>query len=138
MAAFPEVDLGPLHADQTQPTNGDGISSQDAACKALVDACHRWGFVRLRNHGVPKQLLDDALAMQERLFNLPHEEKMKAPHPPGFMPHRGYTRPGLEQSYSWTELDKARAREDGEGIQRDAKDYRVCLCSPCFALRNRG
>lgn len=121
MPNIPEIDLAPLSSGAVDQ------SANDAASTALVDACRRWGFVRLRNHGVSSTLLDEAFTMQAKMFGLPPESKMKAPHPPGFMPHRGYTSPGVEQSYSWDELDEARTRKHGDGLPRQVQDFRVCV-----------
>jgi isopenicillin N synthase-like dioxygenase len=35
--------------------------------------------------------------VSEKFYNLPQEEKLKAPHPPGWAVHRGYSWPGLEK-----------------------------------------
>ncbi|KAI1422960.1 hypothetical protein F5Y12DRAFT_786395 [Xylaria sp. FL1777] len=65
----------------------------------LTDACRRVGFVYVVNHGVPADLLEEAFAWSRRLFGLPLENKMLAPHPPdtGSSVHRGYSWPGLEK-----------------------------------------
>ena len=55
----------------------------------LVKACAEVGFAYIINHGVPQDTLDQAFAVSRQLFNLPQEEKMKAPHPPGWAHHRG-------------------------------------------------
>ena len=48
----------------------------------------------------------EAFAMSKKLFALPDEDKMKAPHPKSMFPHRGYSRPGREKAYSIAALDK--------------------------------
>ncbi len=49
----------------------------------LVDACRRVGFVYIINHGVHDDLLSQAFGWSKKLFDLPKEKKMLAPHPPG-------------------------------------------------------
>ncbi|KAI1336767.1 thymine dioxygenase [Xylariaceae sp. FL0016] len=63
----------------------------------LTEACRRVGFVYVVNHGVPDHLLQEAFSWSEKLFELPLESKMLAPHPPGPDVHRGYSWPGLEK-----------------------------------------
>ncbi|KAH9892318.1 hypothetical protein F4778DRAFT_750146 [Xylariomycetidae sp. FL2044] len=63
----------------------------------LTDACRRVGFVYIVHHGVPEDLLAQAFAWSKKLFDLPEEKKMLAPHPPGPNVHRGYSWPGLEK-----------------------------------------
>ena len=63
----------------------------------LVAACREVGFVYIINHGIPKATLDRAFEVTKKLYDLPKEEKMKAPHPPGWAHHRGYSWPGLEK-----------------------------------------
>jgi hypothetical protein len=39
-----------------------------------------------------------AFNLAENLFNLLYEDKMKAPHPDGMVPHRGYSGMGRDNS----------------------------------------
>ena len=50
-------------------------------------------------------LLRRAFEMSMNLFDLPMEEKMKAPHPKGSMPHRGYSAPGKEKAFTKEDLE---------------------------------
>ncbi|KAI0912320.1 hypothetical protein F4823DRAFT_622937 [Ustulina deusta] len=89
--SIPVVDLGLW-------TDGSATDRERIASK-LTDACRRVGFVYVVNHGVPADLLEEAFAWSRRLFDLPLEKKMLAPHPPDTGPsvHRGYSWPGLEK-----------------------------------------
>ncbi|KAL2828923.1 hypothetical protein BDW59DRAFT_142513 [Aspergillus cavernicola] len=87
---LPVVDFSSWHDSQ------DGAYRQRVA-QELVDACQRVGFVRITNHSLPEATLNEAFGWMERLFALPEEEKMKAPHPAGWAVHRGYSWPGLEK-----------------------------------------
>lgn len=51
--------------------------------KDLAEACRGVGFVYIVNHGVTPELLDEAFGWSKKLFDLPEEKKMLAPHPPG-------------------------------------------------------
>lgn len=72
---IPAVDMGSWTVGST--TDRKRIASE------LAEACRRVGFVYVVNHGVPADLLDEAFAWSRRLFDLPLEKKMLAPHPPG-------------------------------------------------------
>ncbi|KAI9680044.1 MAG: hypothetical protein M1817_005060 [Caeruleum heppii] len=65
--------------------------------KDLADVCCRVGFVYLVGHGLSPELQRQAFSWSKKLFDLSHEDKMKAPHPPGPTVHRGYSHPGLEK-----------------------------------------
>lgn len=95
----------------------------------LVKACREVGFVYIINHGLPEKLLNQAFAMSKKLFNLRHEEKMQAPHPPTPDWHRGYSSPGLEKVSQVYGKD-ASPNTVGEQL-REVKDYKVdsCRCS---------
>ena len=55
----------------------------------LTDACRRVGFVYVVNHLVQDELLEEAFQWSNRLFSLPQDKKMLAPHPPGISTHLG-------------------------------------------------
>lgn len=54
-----------------------------AVAKDLAEACRGVGFVYIVNHGVTPELLDEAFGWSKKLFDLPEDKKMLAPHPPG-------------------------------------------------------
>ncbi|KAL6239068.1 hypothetical protein BDW75DRAFT_199519 [Aspergillus navahoensis] len=74
----------------------DGGSRQRVA-QQLVDACQQVGFVRIINHSLSEEVLDEAFEWLKSLFALPEDDKLKAPHPEGWNVHRGYSWPGLEK-----------------------------------------
>ena len=59
------------------------------SARALYKTCHDLGFVQISGHGVKSELLEEAFNWSKKLYSLPHDEKMKAPHPNGPTPHRG-------------------------------------------------
>ncbi|KAI9367936.1 hypothetical protein BJX61DRAFT_537663 [Aspergillus egyptiacus] len=87
---LPVVDFSSWYGPQDE-------ASRRRIAQELVDACQRVGFVRIINHSLSESTLDSAFTWMKRLFALPEEEKMKAPHPPGWAVHRGYSWPGLEK-----------------------------------------
>ncbi|KAF8303107.1 Clavaminate synthase-like protein [Clavulina sp. PMI_390] len=104
---IPTIDLSPFTTDKTDDTQSTG---QLEAAKSLVQALHRFGFVKIVGHGFSMQELEEALGWAKRLFALPYEEKMKAPHPPTPIPHRGYSGLGREKVYNYDESSKSFAR----------------------------
>ena len=91
--------------------------------KALVAACRDVGFVYIINHGISEDLLQQAFKITKQLYDLPKGEKMKAPHPPTWAHHRGYSWPGLEKVSSL----KSDGKDDGEvvGKLREIGDFKV-------------
>lgn len=83
--------------DFTPWTNDTSKDERNAASAELVKACKEVGFAYIINHGVPQAMVDDAFATSKRLYDLSLEQKMKAPHPPGWAHHRGYSWQGLEK-----------------------------------------
>ncbi|KAL9117884.1 MAG: hypothetical protein Q9187_005574 [Circinaria calcarea] len=94
--------------------------------KDLTEACHNFGFVYITGHGVPPELLNDAFQWSRKLFDLSHEDKMKAPHPPGPTLHRGYSHPGLEKVYSKQEASSDVVNESQGSSLREIMDFKVC------------
>lgn len=87
--AIPVIDFNPWSTGSTD--------DKKRIARELTDACRRVGFVYIVNHGVPSTLLEEAFDWSKKLFDLPEEKKMLAPHPPGPSVHRGYSWPGLEK-----------------------------------------
>ncbi|KAF4998942.1 hypothetical protein FDECE_11656 [Fusarium decemcellulare] len=86
----------PLIVDLSAFTsNGDSVSRRQTA-----DELHKKlkinGFVGITGHGVSPDLLAEAFATSKKFFDLPYQDKMKAPHPDAPVPHRGYSGPGRE------------------------------------------
>lgn len=91
----------------------------------FVAACRTVGFAYIINHGVAPGRVKEAFAMSQKLFDLGHEQKMLAPHPPGGAVHRGYSWPGFEK-ITQTFGDEA-DREDLKKRLRSIADVKVSL-----------
>ncbi|KAF5353767.1 hypothetical protein D9757_012947 [Collybiopsis confluens] len=76
-----------------------GGSSEDAleTARHLFTACRDVGFAYLINTGIPQEQIDGMFDWSAKLFALPIETKLKAPHPPEGWFHRGYSGVGREQ-----------------------------------------
>ncbi|KAJ5779446.1 Oxoglutarate/iron-dependent dioxygenase [Penicillium paradoxum] len=72
-------------------------SGRQRIAQEIVTACKNVGFVHIVNHSLPESMLDEAFNWSKRFFELPQDEKLKAPHPKGWAIHRGYSWPGLEK-----------------------------------------
>lgn len=84
----------------------------------LAEACRHVGFVYIVNHGVALELLNEAFAWSKKLFDLPEEKKMLAPHPPGPNVHRGYSWPGLEKVSQYVHQDGADSDEEDARLRQ--------------------
>ncbi|KAI2624876.1 Clavaminate synthase-like protein [Hypoxylon sp. NC1633] len=88
----------------------------------LTNACRGVGFVYIVNHGVPGDLLQEAFGWSKKLFDLPQDTKMLAPHPPGPTVHRGYSWPGLEKVSQDIIKDGDEAKEAKNRMVEDVKE----------------
>ncbi|ORY59492.1 uncharacterized protein BCR38DRAFT_488524 [Pseudomassariella vexata] len=94
----------------------------------LTEACRRVGFVYVVNHGVPDDLLEEAFNWSKKLFDLPHDKKMLAPHPPGPNVHRGYSWPGLEKVSQYI-------HKEGEDLNAEDEELRkVVDCKESYEI----
>ncbi|KAE8857858.1 hypothetical protein PTNB73_09106 [Pyrenophora teres f. teres] len=82
--------------DFSEFIHGSNEDKQRVA-RELDDAFHRVGFVYLKIHGVPSNMVDECFTWSKKFFDLPLSTKMLAPHPPGGHHHRGYSAPGVEK-----------------------------------------
>ncbi|KAI5263807.1 thymine dioxygenase [Aureobasidium subglaciale] len=98
----------------------DGYERQQIA-QSLVDGCRNVGFVNITNHGVSEAEIQEAFDWTKRLFDLTHEEKMCAPHPPGPDVHRGYSYPGLEKVSQVYGVDA-----DSEHVGKALREVKDC------------
>ncbi|PVI08348.1 putative leucoanthocyanidin dioxygenase [Periconia macrospinosa] len=106
----PIVDITPFTTTGYSPEVKKHVATE-LASKASIDGC-----VGISGHGVPDEVVATAFVMTKKLFELPFEEKMKAPHPDAPVPHRGYSGTGRENAARKTET------EDWDGSAKKA-DY---------------
>ena len=96
--------------------------------KEFAEKCGRSGCLRITGHGIPLEMIRKAFAVTKEFYDLPHEEKNKAPHPPGFMPHRGYSGVGGEKAALKTmyerDADGNKIAADEDGHYKNV-DYKV-------------
>jgi hypothetical protein len=131
---IPIIDLSPFTSSpsSSSPPSHASSAARLQAAQDLVRACREVGFVYVKNHGIPQDELDKAFALSKQFYDLPTAEKMKAPHPPGWAVHRGYSWPGLEKvSGALSE------KNDEEWVSklREVQDYKVRPSSSLHALR---
>lgn len=109
--------------DFAQWTDSDGPNRLRIA-KEIVAACQKVGFVYIVNHSLSVSLLDEAFHWSQLFFDLPQEEKLKAPHPEGWAVHRGYSWPGLEKV---SQLEATSVKGDDERAKqlRQIPDMKV-------------
>lgn len=98
---IPTVDVSPFFSQDPKTLNTERLAS----AKLLVETLHSFGFAKVTGHGLGDHEISEALGWVQKLFDLPYGEKMKAPHPPGPMPHRGYSGLGKEKVYSQEDVE---------------------------------
>ena len=105
-------------------TSKNSRESQDQTARELARCLRPHGCVGITGHGVPSSLLAEAFSTTKALFDLPLEDKMKAPHPNGVTPHRGYSGTGREKGTGKgaTDTDDQLRKEELIKIS----DYKVC------------
>jgi isopenicillin N synthase-like dioxygenase len=116
-SSIPIVDLSPF-------TSGGDLESRRRAAKDLAEKGHINGSVGISGHGVSSDSLKAAFALVKKLFELPYEDKMKAPHPDAVVPHRGYSGMGREKGAAKTATETDNSAEKDEYL--NASDYKVC------------
>nr|L0E2Q1.1 RecName: Full=2-oxoglutarate-dependent dioxygenase phqC; AltName: Full=Paraherquamide biosynthesis cluster protein C [Penicillium fellutanum]AGA37270.1 2OG-Fe(II)-oxygenase [Penicillium fellutanum] len=102
-------------------------TEQRAFAVELVDSVRRCGFVKVINHGLSDELIDELFAwcqsshvvQNERFFAIDPEQKLAVVNPPGPSPQRGWSCVGAEKasrlfSRGQTSLDLTDARRNQE------------------------
>src|SRR5215217_7615983 len=110
-SSIPAIDL----ADST------GGAAQSAAVAAAVrEAFEQYGFLYLRNHGVPQRLVDELFAQARVFFDQPAEVKARARGPDA----RGYSGPG------YSALDPTRPADLREAFRAGSDSELPRTCWP--------
>lgn len=130
---LPIIDLEAFCSSSAESSSTSSIEKRLKTGKQLVSACHDVGFVYIKNHGVPEDELSRAFDVSKKWFDLSTDQKMKAPHPPGWAVHRGYSWPGLEKVsnlVSGTAADADSGENDGDENEfvvklRQVQDFKV-------------
>ncbi|EKG15388.1 Oxoglutarate/iron-dependent oxygenase [Macrophomina phaseolina MS6] len=86
---------------------------RDNFSQKLAQQLQTCGFAVVHNHGVDKELLDEAFQWSRRFFDLPMRVKLKSLHPAESNPNRGYSFIGQENLAVLTRADR-RAERCGE------------------------
>ena len=113
----PVVDLSAFVSDTD-------IEERKKTARVLAECCRLNGCVGIIGHGVPMELLGRAFTMSQRFFDLPLEDKLKAPHPEGMTPHRGYSGLGKERGGAKGALDTD-DQELKDSLLLKTSDYKV-------------
>ncbi|KAK3291313.1 uncharacterized protein B0H64DRAFT_478599 [Chaetomium fimeti] len=112
---IPTVDLTSFSSPSTH-SDADRL----AAGQAFVAVLHRYGFANVIGHGFTADEINQAFQWNKTLFDLPYADKMKAPHPPGPFPHRGYS--GIDH-YARADTNTSTS-PDGEEATRKISDLK--------------
>ncbi|KAH6617528.1 hypothetical protein F5144DRAFT_541730 [Chaetomium tenue] len=113
---IPTVDLTAFSSPSTH-SDADRL----AAGQTFVAVLHRYGFAKVTGHGFTTDEINEAFGWNQRLFDLPYVDKMKAPHPPGPFPHRGYS--GIDH-YAAADTASISTPSDGTAGSRKISDLK--------------
>ncbi|MCJ1323187.1 hypothetical protein MMC15_008541 [Xylographa vitiligo] len=103
-AHIPVIDLSSF------TTKGADSAAGRQTAKEAAEKFSNNGCLAITGDGVPPELLVEAFDLTRRLFDLPQEDKMKAPHPAGMVPRRGYSAPGKERAFQNGDHDHSDAQ----------------------------
>lgn len=134
--SIPTVDVSPFFSQHTTTSDTQRLTS----AKLLVEALHSFGFAKVTGHGLGTHEVSEALGWVQKLFDLPYDEKMKAPHPPSPMPHRGYSGIGEEKVYSREDVEThvRHGKADISQELRKISGFKVRVTSSSFWDTHRG
>lgn len=99
---IPVVDIAPLFS-------GDAAAKRKVAAE-MEDAASHVGFLYVKGHGIPPELIAKLEARAAEFFALPHEQKMKR-YIGRSRAHRGYVPTGEEGFYDGTDPKKTDKKE---------------------------
>lgn len=116
MSTIPIVDISAF-------TSEGKSASQERTAKELARVLESKGYVGITGHGLSAEILGLSFELSRRLFGLPIEEKLKAPHPEEMTPHRGYSGVGREKGGAKGAVDTTDAEAKEELMK--IKDYKV-------------
>lgn len=126
---IPVVDLSSF-------TSSTDTASQQRTAQQLREILPLNGSVGISGHGVSPDLLAKAFATSKELFDLPYEDKMKAPHPDGPTPHRGYSGTGRERAAAKIEAEtEDETKKEEYAKTTDIKVFIIAIRSCTYAWK---
>ncbi|KAF2640373.1 putative leucoanthocyanidin dioxygenase [Massarina eburnea CBS 473.64] len=108
----PTVDI-PI-VDISSFISGSPLEARQRTARQLAESGSVNGYLGISGHGLSSQSLEEVFQVTKKLFDLPYEEKMKAPHPDSPVPHRGYSGTGREKVARKTALEASEAEQKDE------------------------
>ena len=109
---IPVIDIAPLYAE-----GGAGLRP---VADAMREAAERVGFFYVRNHGIPKELIERAEAVSRRFFAAPLDRKLDVK---PTSRHRGFLRVGEAKMYAEAKVDLKESFIWGIDVGSDDPDY---------------
>lgn len=68
----PAIDISPILLNDPE-----SIKKRDKVLKEIGDACEKWGFFYITNHGVSPSLVEKATTLGHKFFSMPKSFKDK-------------------------------------------------------------
>ncbi|KAL3528367.1 hypothetical protein ACH5RR_007689 [Cinchona calisaya] len=84
--AIPTVDLSPFFSTENDENGKKKVK------ETINKACSEYGFFLIVNHGIPQDLLNQAMHLSKTFFKFPDEEKLKCGPTPGAPLPAGYNK----------------------------------------------
>lgn len=91
----------------------------------LVESLRVHGTCGVVGHGISLERLRTAFDWSRKFFDLPMEEKLKANHPDGIVPHRGYSGFGREKCLIYTEEELEKMEGELSAEFKKPLDWKV-------------
>jgi isopenicillin N synthase-like dioxygenase len=115
--------LGIPSVDLSEFTKGNGHQRKKFV-QELGEAYETVGFVAVKNHGIPQEIVDNLYKLSQQFFTLPEDQK-RSYEVPGGAGQRGYTSFGKEQAKGFDSPDLkeffqfGQTVEDGDAIRNE-------------------
>ncbi|CAM1508219.1 Fc.00g050670.m01.CDS01 [Cosmosporella sp. VM-42] len=88
-------------------------------CDSLLNILKKRGVAKIKNHGIPEEMIHELFSQTRKFFNLTYDEKMTAKHPLAANPNRGYSYVGQENVANISGYEKGKP----EGLKtKDIKE----------------
>ncbi|OJK03497.1 hypothetical protein ASPACDRAFT_111281 [Aspergillus aculeatus ATCC 16872] len=96
----------------------DNAQERQRFSEDLCETLSVYGFAKIRNSSLSRQMIDRLFEFNKRFFDLPNSSKAKAAHPEAPNPHRGWSAVGKET------LKGTRDDEQGKKLNDGYQEYR--------------
>lgn len=112
-------------------TSGDEATRKYTA-QAILSGFQNAGFIYLRNHPIPKSVVEKTFAESAQFFKRPRAQKDALAYTTPEA-NRGYSKPGLEKVSEFTDRDDV--TQEREEVGNDLKEVRITTALSCAGAK---